>query len=60
MNDQISNPMTDGPKKNNTMIIIVVIVVVLCLCCVALGGGYWLWNNGDRLLQSSGAILNLI
>lgn len=41
------------PKKRNTgLIIAVVIVVLLCCCCVGGFGIYWLWNNGDQLLNS--------
>jgi DNA-binding transcriptional regulator of glucitol operon len=46
------------PKKNRTGLIIAVIVIVLCCCClVGAGLGYWLWQNGDRLI-GTGALLN--
>lgn len=45
---------TPAPQKNNTWLIIVIVLVVLCCCCVGLGGAYWLWTNGDRLIQNLG------
>jgi len=41
------------PKKKNTwLIILIVILVVVCCCCAIFGGGmYWLYNNGDKLLE---------
>ena len=52
MNDQISTPTADGPKKNNTTLIIVVVaVVVLCCCCIAVVG---LWQYGDQILKALG------
>jgi hypothetical protein len=49
-------------KKNNTVLIIVIVLVVLCCCCVVVGGGlgYWLYNNGDDLLNSMGALLPML
>ena len=42
-------------KNNRTVIIIVVVLLVLCCCCLVIGfGGNWLWNNGDKLLESLG------
>ena len=42
---------TPARKNNTTLIIAIVVIVVLCLCCIVIGGGYWLWTNGDKLLQ---------
>lgn len=58
MADQFGTPVSaygEPPKKsNNTMIIIVVVVVLLCCCCVVLAGAtYWLWMNGDALIQQN-------
>jgi len=56
-------PVQPEPKKNNTtMIIIIVVVVLLCCCCVVVaGGGYWLWVNGDRLMNTgTGLLLNMV
>jgi flagellar basal body-associated protein FliL len=49
-------PAEEQPKSNRTMIIIVVVLVVLCCCCAIVGGGaaFWLWNNGDALLEGLG------
>jgi len=50
-----------APKKNNTVIIVVAVLVVLCCCCAVVGGlGYYLWTNGDALLNGTGAISNLL
>lgn len=54
MNETPVTPLPEEPKKNNTTIIIaVVVVVLLCCCCIAVIGGYWLWNNGDKLLGNA-------
>ena len=60
MSDRFSLPNNptepSTPKKSNsTTIIIVVVAVVLCCCCVVVvGGGYWLWSNGDSILEQLG------
>jgi len=58
MNDQLP-PVTEEPKKNNTVLYVVIGVVVLCCCCATIAGAYWLWNNGDRLLQGAGILLQM-
>ena len=67
MNDQNQpmdfnpGPTPTQPKNNRTMIIVIVVVVVLCLCCVVVGGGYYLWTNGDKLIQNgTSALLQLL
>jgi hypothetical protein len=36
-------------------------LIVLCCCCAVAAGVIWyLWNNGDALLNSYGIISNLI
>lgn len=50
----------EQPKKSNTWIWIVAAVVLLCCCCVGAIGGWWLWNNGDQLLQGTGVFLQLL
>jgi hypothetical protein len=50
-------PAPEEPRKNNTVLYIVIGVVLLCCCCATLAGAYWLWNNGDRLLQGVGTIM---
>ena len=52
-------PVSEEPKKNNTVLYIVIAVVVLCCCCAAAIGAWWLWNNGDRLLQGTSLLLPL-
>lgn len=48
----------EAPKKSNTPIIIaVVVVVLLCCCCITAGGLWWLWNNGDALIESMGRLI---
>jgi hypothetical protein len=42
------------PKKSRTWLIILIVVLVLCCLCAAVGGGaWWLWKNGDQLLDLS-------
>ncbi len=53
-------PAPEEPKKNNTVLYIVIGVVVLCCCCAAAIGAWWLWNNGDRLLQGTNLLLPLL
>lgn len=51
-------PMPEQPKKSNTgLIIAIIVVVVLCLCCVLAGGAYYLYQNGDRLLNTGAFLL---
>jgi hypothetical protein len=48
MNEPISTPIPEEPKKDNKGLIIgiVVGVVVLCCCCPAvIAAGYYVWNN---------------
>ncbi len=52
--DPTAPPPAPAPQKNNTWLIIVIVLVVLCCCCVGGIGIYWLWNNGDKLLQNLG------
>ena len=35
-------------------------VVLLCGCCATLGAVYWLWNNGDRLLQGTNLLMQAL
>lgn len=47
-----------GEKKNNTgLIIAIVVAVFLLLCCCCAVAGFFLWNNGDQILNSLGASL---
>jgi hypothetical protein len=40
-------------EKNNKVWLIVIVVLVVICCCFAVGayGVWWLWNNGDQLLD---------
>jgi|GEM_PF-2809355 len=53
----MENPNTFGgpePKKNNTVLIAAIVIVLLLCCCCILGiCGWWLWNNGDALMDMS-------
>jgi len=46
-------PIEPETKKSSSKVwLIVLIIVVLCCLLVACGfAGYWLWENGDRLIQ---------
>lgn len=47
-------PITPAPeeaKKNNTLLYIIIGAIVLCGCCSVALGAWWLWNNGDALIQ---------
>jgi hypothetical protein len=53
-------PLPDEPKKNRTGMIVAIVVIVLCCCCLVGGGlGYWLWQNGDKML-GTGALINAL
>jgi hypothetical protein len=58
MNEPTSTPAPDQPqpKSNQGMIIAIVVVVVLCCCCASAAGGWYLWNNGDQMLQDLGRL----
>jgi hypothetical protein len=38
-------------KSNKTWIIILVVVLVLCCLCACGAIGFYLWNNGDTILN---------
>lgn len=61
MNEPMGAPMGEAePKKSKTwLVVLIVVLVVCCVCVVAAAGGYWLWNNGDRLLESFGALMTV-
>jgi hypothetical protein len=45
-------PIPPGQKKSrNTWVIVLVVAVVLCCLCSCIGIGYWMWSNGDSLMQ---------
>lgn len=50
----VPSPLEEPRKTNTALIIVIVILVVLCLCCLAsAAAGYWLWVNGDALIDIS-------
>jgi hypothetical protein len=53
-------PAPEEPRKNNTVLYIVIGAIVLCCCCATAAGAYWLWNNGDSLLQGTSLLLRLL
>ncbi|HLB64220.1 MAG TPA: hypothetical protein VJJ46_05220 [Anaerolineales bacterium] len=60
MTEPMGTPMeeTTEPKKSRTWLIVLIVVLVVCCLCAVLGvGGWWLWNNGDRLLGTASALL---
>ncbi|MCI0554496.1 MAG: hypothetical protein L0287_26405 [Anaerolineae bacterium] len=59
MNDQMPPVITEEPKKNNTVLYVIIGVVLLCGCCATIGAGYWLWINGDRLLQGTSLLMQV-
>jgi nitrate reductase NapE component len=42
---------SEKKKSNKTWIIILVVLLVLCCLCSCGGIGFYLWNNGDALMQ---------
>lgn len=56
----VYTPEEPKKKSNTVLIIVIVVLIVLCCCCVFAGGiGWWLWNNGDALLEQMGSISSL-
>lgn len=63
MDNEYGTPLTpEQPKKNNTtLIIVIVVLVILCCCCVVVGGfGWWLWTNGDAILEQMESMSRLL
>lgn len=60
MTDAYGTPAPPADNRQRNMIIGVVVgLLVLCCLCTTLAGGWWLWNNGDVLidaLEEMGAI----
>jgi flagellar basal body-associated protein FliL len=49
------SPTVPEPAKqsNTTLIIIIIVVILLCCCCAVIAlGAWWLWVNGDQLLNN--------
>lgn len=48
------------PKKSNKgLMIAIIVVVLLCCCCVFGVGGWWLYQNGDSLMNTSMLLHNI-
>lgn len=45
-------------KKNKTIWIVIAITIIVIFCCCLIGvyGGWWLWNNGDRIFGLASVI----
>ena len=54
-----SYPVEPEKKNNKTLIIILIVAAVLLLCCCCGGVVWFLWNNGDDIMQELGAMLPL-
>jgi hypothetical protein len=44
-------PFQEPRRTNRSIVITIIVLIVLCCCCAAILAGYWLWNNGDQLLE---------
>lgn len=60
----MDQPMTGSPgegkegKSSKTLLWIVLgLLLFVCVCGAIGAGAWWLWNNGDRLLEGIGALL---
>ncbi len=61
----MDQPMADstGPGKEGkpSRTVLWIVLALLLFACVCGGGGaalWWVWNNGDRLLQGIGSLLS--
>jgi hypothetical protein len=46
------------PKKSNTgMIIAIIVIILLCCCCISTIAGWYLWMNGDSLMNRGTSLL---
>jgi hypothetical protein len=63
MAETMQSPMDSQGRGSSSRVWLIVLVVVLVLCCVVIacgGAGYWLWENGDKLLEDWLAIFSYI
>lgn len=59
MEETVMSPGAQAPEpeekgKRNMTIAIVAGVVALCCCCFSAFAAWWLFNNGDALLEQLG------
>jgi flagellar basal body-associated protein FliL len=48
---QSSENSGTGRSSSKVWLIVVIVVVVCCLCAACLAAGWWLYENGDQLLE---------
>lgn len=53
-------PAPEEPRKSNTVLYVIIAAVVLCGCCSVAIGAWWLWNNGDSLMQGASSLMPLL
>jgi len=54
----INVPPAEPPKKNNTTLIVAIVVVVILLCCCCIGAvALYLYQNGDQIFGTGGAVI---
>ena len=58
--EDVSGPAPQKKSSSRWIIIVIVVVVVCCLCAALVGAGWWLWENGDELLEDWGLTYQLI
>jgi hypothetical protein len=51
-------PDMSAPKKSNRgMIIAIIVIILLCCCCISAIAGWYLWMNGDSLMNRGTSLL---
>jgi hypothetical protein len=54
-------PPAQPKKKNTWLIILIVVLVIICCCCAVVGlGGWYLYNNGDKMFGISSLLQSLL
>lgn len=48
----------EGKSSKKTLWIVLGILLFCCVCGGIGAGAWWLWNNGDQLLEGIGALLS--
>ena len=49
-----AEPIEEKSAKNKTLIIIIIVAAVLLLCCCCAVAAWFLWQNGDQILEQLG------
>ena len=47
----------EGKSSKKVVWIVLGLLVLLCVCGTIGAGAWWLWNNGDQLMEGIGALL---